>query len=307
MINYNANFSDDEKAKAEMAFYRRTIKGACEMVQSVLKEGEVDDNLEFMKDYYNRLAQEESEMVPSGINEGDGGDKDGRAERIEDLESLFRDMDQRIAQKLKDLESERLNSARSGSIKSSDESNFEELPVPQEGQRGKHRGTGEPLEYRNGRWQRIGEVDPVEFEPGKWRSADVVEYNSMLTPMVAFLCLIDDKFIGLNPATGEAFQLRDFRTGRDLEKPVRVVTVRKGDYYYLRVILPCSYTKSKIIRIRVLFHHLVYIQVHGEIPHGCEIHHKNGFTWDNSISNLVALTPQSHAKIGKQTNGSLKL
>jgi hypothetical protein len=174
--------------------------------------------------------------------------------------------------------------------------------APHEGQRGKHQGTGEPLEYRNGRWQPIDRPKMVEYELGKWRTEDVLVYNShQWKPLSALVCLIHDKYIDLNTTTGTATQLRDFKTGRDLEKPERMYPVWKGSYLCLQAELPSSDTETKLVRIRVKIHRLVYSQVHGGIPHGKEIHHRDGNPENNGISNLVALTPEEHRKVGKQT------
>jgi hypothetical protein len=141
----------------------------------------------------------------------------------------------------------------------------------------------------------------VEYAPGKYRTADVVEYSHRLGPMGAFICLIYWRFIALDVETGTATQLRDFTTGRELEKPVRMEPVWKRGYLRLKAKLPCSDTKTGLADVLVRVHCLVYSQVHGGIPYGHQIHHKDGNRAHNGHANLEARTPADHHKVGKQT------
>jgi hypothetical protein len=141
--------------------------------------------------------------------------------------------------------------------------------------------------------------DLIESGDGQWRSRDLQEYRDfMWSPMAVFLDLIHSKFIDLNTLTGEARQLRSFKTGYDLEKPQIIYPVRKGRYLHLQVEVRDSATTTRIVPVRL--HRLVYMLVHGDIPYGREIHHKDGNTENNSISNLEALNPVEHEKVSRE-------
>lgn len=55
------------------------------------------------------------------------------------------------------------------------------------------------------------------------------------------------------------------------------------------------YKKKK----RTALHRVVYEDYYGFIPHGYQIHHKDGNKLNNNISNLVALSPKDHKEIHK--------
>jgi hypothetical protein len=150
----------------------------------------------------------------------------------------------------------------------------------------------------------------VEYEPGKWRSADVQNYDDCMWPSSysVFSDLIYSKFIDLNLTTGTATQLRDYKTGRELEKPLPIRQIECDDYYCLEVEVWGSPKTTRTVRMRV--HDLVYRvanisnMTYDEWVchmHGKQIHHKDGDTSHNWISNLVALTPDEHRKVGKKT------
>jgi hypothetical protein len=142
--------------------------------------------------------------------------------------------------------------------------------------------------------------DMVEYEPGRWRSVDVVEYNrEQWSPMSVMLWLIHSKFIELNTLTGQVRQFRDFKTGSSLEKSKILYPEQRGRYYYLKVEVPNSSKTSQAVGVKL--HHLVYMVVHGSIPYGREVHHKDGNPENNGIGNLEALTPDEHRKVGKET------
>lgn len=48
------------------------------------------------------------------------------------------------------------------------------------------------------------------------------------------------------------------------------------------------------------YHRLVYEKYYGKIPHGYQIHHKDGNKLNNSIDNLEALTPYQHKQKHKE-------
>lgn len=51
----------------------------------------------------------------------------------------------------------------------------------------------------------------------------------------------------------------------------------------------------------IYVHNIVYAWHKGEVPYGYQIHHKDGNKVNNSIDNLVALTPEAHRKEHEST------
>jgi hypothetical protein len=180
--------------------------------------------------------------------------------------------------------------------------------MPKEGERSRHQGTGEPIEFRNGQWQPLDyDTKMIEYQPGQYRTTDVEDYDDCRfeDPYDVFCDLISRKFIDLNVERGEARQLRDYKTGRKLETPLLIRPVRKkrkkkrGKYDYLRVKVWGG--PETIRRVCVRLHVLVWSIVNGPVPDWKEIHHMSGNTADNGITNLEALTRQEHVKVGKAT------
>jgi hypothetical protein len=129
---------------------------------------------------------------------------------------------------------------------------------------------------------------------------DLINYNDyQWRPMDVILDLIRSKFIGLNPATAEATQLRSFQHGLPLERPTRINPVLKGRYLRLEVEVKSSPTTIRSVSVKL--HHVVYCVVYDHIPAGREIHHRDGNIWNNSIHNLIAVTRQEHIAINRQT------
>jgi hypothetical protein len=149
----------------------------------------------------------------------------------------------------------------------------------------------------------------VEYAPGEWRSGDVREYNDSMWPSSypVFSDLIRSKFIDLNLTTGTATQLRDYKTGRELEKPLPIRPIERANDYWLEVEVWGEPKTTRTVRMRIqklVFYmsktHLTPDEWMSQV-HGREIHHKDGDRSHNWISNLVALTPAEHRKVGKQT------
>jgi hypothetical protein len=120
--------------------------------------------------------------------------------------------------------------------------------------------------------------------------------------------LINSKFIDLNHLTGEAHQLRDYKTGKDLEKPLLIPQIKQGGDYYLEVKVWGRSMETRIVRVKA--HKLIYdIAVKSNMKsdewarhsQGKEIHHKDGNHANNRISDLEMLTPEEHREKGKQT------
>ena len=51
----------------------------------------------------------------------------------------------------------------------------------------------------------------------------------------------------------------------------------------------------------IYVHNIVYAWYHGEVPYGKEIHHIDRNSANNSLANLVALTPEEHKKVHEST------
>ena len=78
------------------------------------------------------------------------------------------------------------------------------------------------------------------MENNYWKNmiAELIDYTfpHPWRPIDVFLDLIRLKFIDLNPVTGVVTQLRNFKHGGQLEKPVIIHPVRrKNGYYYLQI------------------------------------------------------------------------
>lgn len=58
--------------------------------------------------------------------------------------------------------------------------------------------------------------------------------------------------------------------------------------------------------ITALAHRLIWMHLHGEIPKGLEINHKNGIKDDNRIENLELVTPKENMKHASEVLGKLK-
>lgn len=54
-------------------------------------------------------------------------------------------------------------------------------------------------------------------------------------------------------------------------------------------------------RHHIYVHNIVYAWYKGEIPYGCEVHHKDRNKANNHITNLLALTPEEHKKEHEST------
>src|SRR5262249_3221765 len=131
-------------------------------------------------------------------------------------------------------------------------------------------------------------------------------YDYMWSPFSVFRDLIRSKFLDLNTFTGTAYQLRDFKTGSELEKPLPIQPVERGSYYCLEVEVWGEPKTPRLVRMK--FHRLVYFIAQGDLTYeewvhlkDKEIHHKDGDTSHNWISNLVALNHDQHVEINKQT------
>jgi hypothetical protein len=152
----------------------------------------------------------------------------------------------------------------------------------------------------------------VECWSGQRRTTDVEDYDDCryANPYSVFSHLILQKFIDLNVNRGTATQLRDFKIGRELEKslPIPQVQRKRGGYYWLGVEVWGSFRETREVWVEM--HKLVYYTaVCGKMRPGewlifkrtKEIHHKDGDKSHNGIGNLVALTPEEHQKVGKET------
>lgn len=135
---------------------------------------------------------------------------------------------------------------------------------------------------------------------------DLKEYPNFQWNMIAvFHDLVHSNFIKLNITTGEAYQIRDFKTGRNLydvktgiERPERMCPVRMGDYLCLQAEVKSSPTESRTVVVRL--HKLVWLIATGDLPRGKDIHHKDDNTDRCGFSNLVALYPHEHKEVHKR-------
>lgn len=60
-----------------------------------------------------------------------------------------------------------------------------------------------------------------------------------------------------------------------------------------RVYFKKTFTGKKTVRLHVE----IYKDVFGEIPEGCNIHHKDGDPLNNKVSNLICISKEEHARI----------